>query len=74
MCEIDHGPANLMWLYFCTLFWGNDSRTEGSMKLFKIAALVALASLPFLLLKKRSSPAPQVVESEDIFDDELGMS
>jgi hypothetical protein len=42
------------------------------MKLLRIAALLALASLPLLLLKKKSSPAPQVVESEDIFDDELG--
>jgi hypothetical protein len=43
--------------------------TEGSMKLIRIAALLALASLPLLLLKKKSSPAPRVVESEDIFDD-----
>jgi len=42
------------------------------MKLLRIAALLALASLPLLLLRRKSSPAPQVVESEDIFDDDLG--
>ena len=41
------------------------------MKLLKIAALLALASLPFLLVQKKSSHAPQIVESENIFDDDL---
>jgi hypothetical protein len=44
------------------------------MKVLKIAALVALASLPLLLLKKRKGVAVQPVEyvdSEEIFDQEL---
>ncbi len=44
------------------------------MKLIKLATLLALASLPFILLKKKASHVPQVVESEDIFDHELSVN
>ena len=61
-----------MLYYLCALVQeGALTRTEGSMKIIKVAALIALASLPFLLLKRRPAPVPQVVESENIFDDDL---
>jgi|WetSurMetagenome_2_1015567.scaffolds.fasta_scaffold742161_2 hypothetical protein len=43
------------------------------MKILKIATLVAIASLPLLLLgrKKGEKPAAEVVDSDHIFDEEL---
>jgi hypothetical protein len=41
------------------------------MKFLKIAALVALASLPLLFIKKQKPRPAGPVESEDIFNDEL---
>lgn len=43
------------------------------MKLFKFAALFALAAIPLLLSKKERSRPVQVVESEHIFDVELNV-
>lgn len=47
----------------------------GKMKILKIAALLAIASLPLLLVRKEKSeqkPASEV-ESEHIFDEELSV-
>ena len=41
------------------------------MKLFKIAALVALASLPLLLLKKKEERKARGTEYDGIFEQEL---
>lgn len=41
------------------------------MKLFKIAALLALAAIPLMLGKKVSRQDAQVVDSDHIFDVEL---
>ena len=43
------------------------------MKVLKIAALMALASLPLLLLKKKSLAVEtaECVDSQEIFDQEL---
>ncbi|MFN0156606.1 MAG: hypothetical protein ACKVRP_00875 [Bacteroidota bacterium] len=41
------------------------------MKLFKFAALVALAALPLLFSKKEKHQPAEVVESDHIFDSEL---
>ena len=42
------------------------------MTLFRIAALVAIASLPLLLVRKEKEQKPSSeVESEHIFDEEL---
>jgi len=43
------------------------------MKFLKIAALVALASLPILLMKKEKQEQPVAVDTDDIFDHELSV-
>lgn len=41
------------------------------MKLLRIAALIALASLPFLLMKREKEVVQMPIETDDIFDHEL---
>ncbi len=41
------------------------------MRLLKLAALVALATLPILLLSKKKGPRPEYGDSDNIFEDEL---
>ena len=41
------------------------------MKLLKIAAIVALASLPILLMKKEKQATPVAVDTDEIFEHEL---
>ena len=40
------------------------------MGVFKFAAVLALLSIPILLIQKEEQ-APQIVESDEIFDEEL---
>jgi len=41
------------------------------MTLLKIAAIVALASLPILLIKKERPAPPMAVDTDEIFEHEL---
>ena len=41
------------------------------MNLLKIAALMALASLPILLIKKEKQVRLEAIETDNIFDHEL---
>ena len=44
---------------------------EVLMKLLKIAAIVALASLPILLMKRERQATPVAVDTDEIFEHEL---
>ena len=48
-----------------------NTQPGGRMKIFKLAALFALAAIPLLFSRKEKHQPAQVVESDHIFDVEL---
>ena len=75
-CAISHREMQDFFVFSIKIrAVGSSFPTEGSMKILKMAALLAIATLPLLLARKeKEDPKPlREVDSDHIFDEELSI-